>query len=184
MADLSFCLWRLHIYIPRRWKHEALSVLALDKWTKKELLDFLKLKYNYGTLKILIFYGVLSISYVDVYVHLKRYRFPLLKIVDVSMFSCTGNSSITNCCVIVKLCILNRKFQAQLRIFIFWEIKLHVHAHVCSITFCYWRIWGCHELQFMERMCYPFFFFFFSFFNPLSPNIQIQILQTDLYTFP
>ena len=102
--------------------------------------------------------------YVYVYVHLKRYRFPSLKIVDVSMFSCTGNSSITNCCVIVKLRILNRKFQAQLRIFIFWEKNPHVHAHVCSITFCYWRIWGCHELQFMERMYYPFFFFFFSFF--------------------
>ena len=23
-----------------------------------------------------------------------------------------------------------------------------------------------------------------TFFNPLSPNIHIQILQTDLYTFP
>ena len=24
----------------------------------------------------------------------------------------------------------------------------------------------------------------FQFFNPLSPNIEIQILQTDLYTIP
>ena len=60
------------------------------------------------------------------------------------------------------------------------NVTILTTSFLCSF---FWQMMSC-AVVIMTSFIIPFPSILNNYFNPLSPNIHIQILQTDLHTFP